>query len=161
MLLFGYICVGQELGVFCLFLLLLWLVLIVLIVGVLVLVFVWLVGWIGCDCVIVQVFIDSIEVIGLLYFGFCCVYIKGVCVSGSFQGMLEGVVLSLVWVFCQFQVLVLGCLLIGGGDLYGVDVNVCVCSMVLQLVSDDGQEWCMVMNSFLFFVVLIVVVFFE
>lgn len=160
MLFFGYICVGQMLGVLCKYFFLFWIVLIVFILGIVVLVFVWLVGWMG-DCFIVQCFIDIIEVIGLVYLGFCCVYSKGICVSGWFEFSVQVFILFSVWVFLQMCVLVMGCLLIGGGDFYGVDNIVCVCSLVVQMVSDDGQEWCMVMNSFLFFVVFMVEVFYE
>jgi len=47
----------------------------------------------------------------------------------------------------------MGRLSIGGGDPYGADNTARVRSMAVQMVSDDGQEWRMAMNSFPFFAV--------
>lgn len=115
--------------------------------------FAWLAGWIGRDRVTAQTFTDAIEATGPPQPGFRRAHTKGVCVSGVFQGTPEGAALSSARVFRQRQVPVLGRLSIGGGDPHGADNKARVRSMALQLVSDDGQEWRMAMNSFPFFAV--------
>ena len=153
MSLFGYTRAGREPEAPRPHSPLLWIALIALIAGVLVLAFAWLAGWIGRDRATAQAFTDSIEATGPAHPGFRRAHSKGVCVSGSFQGTPEGAALSAARVFAQRQVPVLGRLSIGGGDPHGADAQARVRSMALQLVSDDGQEWRMAMNSFPFFAV--------
>ena len=153
MSLFGYTRAGHEPGAPRPPSPLLWIALIALIAGGLVLAFAWLAGWIGRDRVTAQTFTDAIEATGTPQPGFRRAHTKGVCVSGVFQGTPEGAALSSARVFRQRQVPVLGRLSIGGGDPHGADNKARVRSMALQLVSDDGQEWRMAMNSFPFFAV--------
>lgn len=153
MSLFGYTRAGREPGGPRPPSPLLWIALIALIAGGLVLAFAWLAGWIGRDRVTAQTFTDAIEATGPPQPGFRRAHTKGVCVSGVFQGTPEGAALSSARVFRQRQVPVLGRLSIGGGDPHGADNKARVRSMALQLVSDDGQEWRMAMNSFPFFAV--------
>ena len=55
----------------------------------------------------------------------------------------------------------MGRLSIGGGDPYGADNTARVRSLAVQMVSDDGQEWRMAMNSFPFFAVPSAEAFYE
>jgi catalase len=127
--------------------------LIAFIAGLLILAFAWLAGWLGRDRATAQSFTDTIEATGAKHPGFRRAHSKGVCVTGTFQGLPAGAELSSARVFRQQQVPVLGRMSIGGADPHGADANARVRSMALQLVTDDGQEWRMAMNSFPFFAV--------
>jgi catalase len=130
-----------------------WIALIALILGLIALAFAWLAGWIGRDRPTAQRFTDTIEATGPAHPGFRRAHSKGVCVAGWFEPTPQGAALSRAQVFSQPRVPVLGRLSIGGGDPHGADAQARVRSIALQLVSDNGQEWRMAMNSFPFFAV--------
>ncbi|QNR97613.1 catalase family peroxidase [Stenotrophomonas sp. 169] len=130
-----------------------WIALIAMILGIVALAFAWLAGWIGRDRPTAQQFTDTIEATGAAHPGFRRAHSKGVCVSGWFTGSPEGAALSKAEVFAQPRVPVLGRLSIGGGDPHGADAQARVRSIALQLISQNGQEWRMAMNSFPFFAV--------
>ncbi len=153
MSLFRYTRAGQEPGTPRRHSPLLWIGLIAFIAGLLILAFAWLAGWLGRDRATAQSFTDTIEATGAKHPGFRRAHSKGVCVSGTFQGLPAGAELSSARVFRQQQVPVLGRMSIGGADPHGADANARVRSMALQLVTDDGQEWRTAMNSFPFFAV--------
>jgi len=138
-----------------------WIALIALILGAAALAFAWLAGWIGRDRLTAQRFTDAIEATGPAHPGFRRAHSKGVCVSGWFAPSAQAPALSSARVFSQQKVPVLGRLSIGGGDPHGADGNARVRSIALQLVSDDGQQWRMAMNSFPFFAVPTPEAFFE
>ena len=140
---------------------LLWIALIAAILGIVTLAFAWLAGWIGRDRLTAQRFTDTIEATGANHPGFRRAHSKGVCVSGWFNPSAQAPTLSSARVFSQPKVPVLGRLSIGGGDPHGADGNARVRSIALQLVSDDGQQWRMAMNSFPFFAVPTAEAFFE
>lgn len=131
---------------------LLWIALIALILGAVALAFAWLAGWIG-GRLTAQRFTDTIEATGPAHPGFRRAHSKGICVSGWFEPSAQAPTLSSARVFSQRRVPVMGRLSIGGGDPYGADNTARVRSLAVQLVSDDGQEWRMAMNSFPFFAV--------
>jgi len=131
---------------------LLWIALIALILGAVALAFAWLAGWIG-GRLTAQRFTDTIEATGPAHPGFRRAHSKGVCVSGWFEPSAQAPTLSSARVFSQRRVPVMGRLSIGGGDPYGADNTARVRSLAVQMVSDDGQEWRMAMNSFPFFAV--------
>lgn len=84
-------------------------------------------GWLSVICVV-----DVIEIIGGgVYVGFCCVYVKGICIVGSFIGSVVVCGLLCVVVFDGVVVLVIGCFVEGMFDFYVKDFVVGVCSMVL------------------------------
>lgn len=137
-----------------------WIALIALILGGITLGFAWLAGWVG-HRLTAQRFTDTIEATGPAHPGFRRAHSKGVCVSGWFAPSAQAPTLSSARVFSQARVPVLGRLSIGGGDPHGADGSARVRSIALQLVSDDGQEWRMAMNSFPFFAVPTAEAFFE
>lgn len=129
-----------------------WIALIALILGALALSFAWLAGWIGTRLT-AQRFTDTLEAAGADHPGFRRAHAKGVCVAGWFEPSAQAPTLSSARVFAQPRVPVLGRLSIGGGDPHGADNSARVRSIALQLLSDDGQQWRMAMNSFPFFAV--------
>ncbi|WMJ71362.1 catalase family peroxidase [Stenotrophomonas sp. 24(2023)] len=160
MSLFRYTRAGQEPGAPRPTSPLLWIGLIALILGALALTFAWLAGWIG-HRLTAQRFTDTIEATGANHPGFRRAHSKGVCVAGWFTPSPQAAALSSARVFRQARVPVLGRLSIGGGDPHGADGSARVRSIAVQLVSDDGQQWRMAMNSFPFFAVPTTEAFFE
>ncbi len=160
MSLFGYTRAGQTPGTPRRHSPLLWIALIALILGTVALAFAWLAGWMG-DRLTAQRFTDTIEATGPAHPGFRRAHSKGICVSGWFEPSAQARTLSSARVFSQRRVPVMGRLSIGGGDPYGADNTARVRSLAVQMVSDDGQEWRMAMNSFPFFAVPSAEAFYE
>lgn len=123
--------------------------------------FAWTSGWIGGRLTAPR-FIDAIEANNAQPFpGYRRAHAKGVCVVGSFHANGAAKELSVARIFAQGETPLLGRLSIAGGDPHGGDDGARVRSFAMKLVSDDGQEWRLAMNSFPFFLVATPEAFFE
>lgn len=134
------------------------------IVGVIVVVggvFVYVGGWLMLYWLIVQCLVDELQCNGGgVYLGYCCNYVKGVCVVGYFEGNGKVSVYFIVLVFVIGCILVVGCFVIFGGNLYVLDSSVLICSLVLCFNLLNGQQWCIGMNSMLVFLVVMLQMFY-
>jgi catalase len=135
---------------------------IALVVTAIALAFAWTAGLLSPGKLTPDRMTDAIERSnGQVYPGYRRAHAKGICISGYFQGNGNGVALSKAPMFTTGPTPFVGRMSIGGGKPHGDDGSARVRSMALGLVSGDGQEWRMAMNSFPFFAVSSVEAFHE
>lgn len=125
---------------------------IAVVVGGLAAAFAWTAGWLTPARLTAPRLVDTIEN-GKPFAGFRRAHARGVCVAGYFEPAAEAATLSRARVFSQPRTPAIGRLSIGGADPLGAEAQARVRSLALQFDTDDGQQWRLAMNSFLFFAV--------